>query len=57
MPAPRPFFFPESQAEVFHVCSRLVGRAYFLEEGDGRDVFVKMMRAYEDVMGVEVLTY
>jgi REP element-mobilizing transposase RayT len=57
MPRPRPFLFPESQAGVFHVCLRLVGRAYHFEEGDGRDVFVKMMRAYEDVMGVEVLTY
>ena len=57
MPLPRHFFFPDSQAGVFHVVSRLVGRAYYLEEGEGREEFVKMMRAYEDVMGVEVLTY
>ena len=57
MPASRHFLFPGSQAGVFHVVSRLAGRAYFLQEGDGREEFVKMMRAYEDVCGVEVLTY
>ena len=36
--------------------SRLAGRAYYLEEDNGREEFVKMMRAYEDVCGVEVLT-
>jgi REP element-mobilizing transposase RayT len=57
MPAPRSFLFPDSQAGVFHVVSRVVGRAYFLEEANGREEFVKMMRAYGDVCGVEVLTY
>ena len=37
--------------------SRMAGRARHFEEGDGREVFVKMMRAYEEFCGVEVLTY
>jgi REP element-mobilizing transposase RayT len=57
MPSARHFLFPDSQAGVFHVVSRLAGRAYYLEEENGREEFVKMMRAYEDVCGVEVLTY
>jgi REP element-mobilizing transposase RayT len=57
MSASRHFLFPDCQAGVFHVVSRLVGRAYYLEEDNGREEFVKMMRAYEDVCGVEVLTY
>jgi hypothetical protein len=57
MPAPRSFLFPDSQSGIFHVVSRVVGRAYYLEVGEGREEFVKMMRAYEDVCGVEVLTY
>ena len=57
MPLPRHFLFPDSQAGVFHVVSRVAGRAYSLEQDEGREEFVKMMRAYEDVCGVEVLTY
>lgn len=49
MPPPRHFLFYNSQAGVFHVISRLAGRAYYLEEGDGREEFVKIMRAHEDV--------
>ena len=45
-----------SQTGVFHVVSGVVGCAYFLEEGNGREEFMSMMRAYEDVCGVEVLT-
>jgi REP element-mobilizing transposase RayT len=57
MPSARHFLFTDSQAGVFHVVSRLAGRAYYLEKDNGREEFVKMMRAYEDVCGVEVLTY
>ncbi|MDB6070916.1 MAG: hypothetical protein JWL81_2087, partial [Verrucomicrobiales bacterium] len=39
MPRSRPFLFPDSQAGVFHVVSRIAGKAYFLEEGEGRDEF------------------
>jgi putative transposase len=57
MPSARHFLFQDSQAGGFNVVSRLAGRAYYLEEDNGREEFVKMMRAYEDVCGVEVLTY
>jgi hypothetical protein len=43
MPASRHFLFPDCQAGVFHVVSRLVGRAYYLEEDNGREEFVTFL--------------
>ncbi len=56
MPAARHFLFDDSQAGCFHVVSRLIERRYLLDE-EGREVFLKMVRAYEDLLGVEVLTF
>ena len=56
MPRPRPFLFDSSQAGCFHVVNRVYDRKYLLDEG-GKDFLVKVMRAYEDVLGVEVLTF
>lgn len=54
MPAARPFL--ASQARVFHVVSRLIERRYLLDD-EGKETFLKMVRAYEDLLGVEVLTF
>jgi REP element-mobilizing transposase RayT len=56
MPRARPFLFDGSQAGCFHVVSRLIERRYLLDEV-GKEVFLKMVRAYEDLLGVEVLTF
>ena len=45
MPLPRHFLFPDSQAGVFHVVSRVAGRAYSLEQDEGREELVKMMQS------------
>ena len=50
MPASRPFLFDDSLAGCFHVVSRLIERRYLLDE-EGREVFPKMVRAYEDLLG------
>ena len=54
MPA-RPFLFDESQAGCFHVVNRVYDRKYLLDT-EGKDLLLKLVRAYEDVCGVEVLT-
>jgi REP element-mobilizing transposase RayT len=38
------------------VVSRLIERRYLLDD-EGKEVFLKIVRAYEDVLGVEVLTF
>ena len=55
MPA-RPFLFDHSQAGCFHVVNRIYDRRYLLD-GEGKDFLLKLVRAYEDVCGVEVLTF
>ena len=54
MPA-RPFLFDESEAGCFHVVNRVYDRRFLLE-GEGKGFLVKLVRAYEEVLGVEVLT-
>ena len=56
MPAPRPFLFPDSQTRVFHVLSRIYDRKYLLDD-KAKEFFMKTVRAYEDLLGVEVLTF
>lgn len=56
MPKARPFPFAGSQAGVFHVVSRIAGREFVLGPEE-KDFFVRIMRAYEDLLGVEVLTW
>ena len=47
--------FDESQAGCFHVVNRIYDRRYLLNQ-EGKDLLLKLVRAYEDVLGVEVLT-
>ena len=56
MPAPRPFLFPDSQAGVFHVVSRIYDRKYLLDD-EAKEFFMKTVRAYEDLLGAELLTF
>ena len=53
----RIFLFQGSQAGVFHVTSRFLDRVYHFGEDDSKDQFLKIVRAYEDLLGVEVLTF
>ncbi len=55
MPA-RHFLFDQSQAGCFHVVNRIYDRKYLLDT-EGKDLLLKLVRAYEDVIGVEVLTF
>jgi REP element-mobilizing transposase RayT len=55
MPA-RAFLFDQSQAGCFHVVNRIYDRKYLLD-AEGKDLLLKLVRAYEDVLGVEVLTH
>jgi REP element-mobilizing transposase RayT len=55
MPA-RPFLFDQSQAGCFHVVNRIYDRKFLLDT-EGKDLLLKLVRAYEDVCGVEVLTF
>ena len=55
MPA-RAFLFDGSQAGCFHVVNRIYDRKYLLDE-EGKEMLLKLVRAYEDVLGVEVLTF
>ncbi len=52
----RPYLFSDSQAGVQHVMSRIIEKRYLLGVEE-KEFFVKTMRAYEDVLGVEVLAY
>ena len=54
MPA-RHFLFDQSQAGCFHVINRIYDRKYLLDT-EGKDLLLRMVRAYEDMIGVEVLT-
>ncbi len=53
----RIFLFENSQAGVFHATSRFLDRAYHFGSEESKDQFLKMVRAYEDLLGVEVLTF
>jgi REP element-mobilizing transposase RayT len=52
----RPFLFSNSQAGCFHAVTRVLEKRYVFDT-EAREFLVKTMRAYEDVLGVEVLTY
>ena len=52
--ATRPFLFDQSQAYCFHVVNRIYERKYLLGT-EGKDLLLKLVRADEDVCGVEVL--
>jgi len=52
----RAFLFDQSQAGCFHVVNRIYDRKYLLDT-EGKDLLLKLVRAYEEVIGVEVLTF
>jgi REP element-mobilizing transposase RayT len=52
----RPFLFDGSQAGVSHVVSRIYDRKFLLDD-EAKEFFLKVVRAYEDLLGVEVLTH
>lgn len=56
MPAARRFLFDQSQAGCFHVVNRVYDR-HFLLDAEGKEFFLGVLRAYEDALGVEVLTF
>ena len=56
MPARRFLFDSPSQAGCFHVVNRLYDRKYLFDY-EGKELLLKLIRAYEDVIGVEVLTF
>jgi REP element-mobilizing transposase RayT len=56
MPSIRRFLFDQSQAGCFHVVNRIYDRKYLLDT-EGKNLLLKLVRAYEDVIGVEVLTF
>ena len=56
MAKPRAFIHPDSQSGVFHVISRIVDRRMVLGEAE-KEAFVGMMRAFEALHQVQVLTF
>lgn len=53
----RVFLHQDSQAGIFHVTNRFLDRvAHFAGEKE-KDHFLKIVRAYEDLLGMEVLTF
>ena len=52
----RIFLFDVSQSGVFHVTSRFLNRVYHFGDGESKDQFLKIVRDYEDLLRVEVLT-
>jgi REP element-mobilizing transposase RayT len=52
----RAFLFSESQAGCYHAVTRIIERRHVFS-AEACEFLVRTMRAYEDVLGVEVLTY
>ena len=48
--------YAESDSSVYHVISRVVDRRFVLKRKE-KDIFVRMMREYEEFCGVRVLSY
>ncbi|MDB6071329.1 MAG: transposase, partial [Verrucomicrobiales bacterium] len=46
-----------SQAGVFHVMSRIIDRRLLLVDRDACTFFMQILRAYEELLGVEVITH
>ena len=51
----RIFSFQDSGAGVWHTFSKIIDRAYLLNT-EAKDFLLKTIRAYENLLGVEVLT-
>ena len=56
MNAGRRIYPPDSSAGVWHCYSRIIDRIYLLDN-PAKDFFLTTLRAYEDLLGVEVLTF
>ena len=52
----RIFPFQDSGAGVWHAFSRIINRAYLLDD-EAKNFMLKTIRAYKDLLGVEVLTF
>ena len=52
----RIFLFEGSQAGVFHITSRFLDRVFHFGCDESKDQFLKIVRAYEDLLEVKVLT-
>ena len=55
MAKPRVFTEPETEAGIYHVCSRVVDQRYIFGEPE-KEEFVRMMRSLAAFHGVEILT-
>ena len=53
----RNFLYPDSQAGVFHVANRFSNHVFHFSSEESKDQYMKIVRAYEDLLGVEVLTF
>jgi len=51
-----PWVGKEDRAATYHLVSRIVERQFHLHEEE-KEVFVELMRLYEDFCGVHVLSY
>jgi REP element-mobilizing transposase RayT len=56
MSRPRAFPFPDSKAGVFHAVSRIAGRLHLIGDEE-KAFFIRVMRAYADLLGVRLLTW
>ena len=56
MTAARPILFDGFKARVFHIVSRIYDRKFLLDD-EAKEFFLKVVRAYEDLLGVGVLTH
>ncbi len=56
MAKPRVYTEPETEAGVYHVCSRVVDQRHIFGEPE-KEEFVRMMRSLAAFHGVEILTF
>jgi len=56
MAKPRVYTEPETEAGVYHVCSRVVDQRHIFGESE-KEEFVRMMRSLAAFHGVEILTF
>jgi REP element-mobilizing transposase RayT len=52
----RSFPYPNSGAGTWHCFSRIIDRAFLLDDA-AKDFLLQTLRAYEDLLGVEMLTF
>ena len=52
----RIYLHQDSEVGVWHCFSRILDRSYLLDD-PSKNFLLKTIRAYEDLLGVEVLTF